>query len=134
MSVRDRLSVSHYKGGIEFDIEEHSGEKVVARMPVAPGMLNPFGTVHAGAMIWFADIAATLCAIGDLASVDDTGRGFPLAVDLHTVLAGNRRDGTLTATARPVKRGKAMTVIRTEVTAEDGTLLISLTSTHVAAR
>lgn len=134
MSVRDKLSASHYEGGIAFDIEEHSADRVVARMPVGPAMLNPFGTVHAGAMIWFADIAATLCAIGDLDTVDEAGRGFPLAVDLHTVLAGNRRDGTLTATARPVKRGKAMTVIRTEVTAEDGALLISLTSTHVSAR
>lgn len=133
MSVRAKLSSTRIHGEIDFTIEEHDPERVTARMPVTPGMLNPFGTVHAGAMIWFADVAATLCAIGDLDSVDETGRGFPLAVDLHTVLIGNQREGELTAVARPVRRGQRVTVVRTEVTGSDGRLLIDMTTTHVPA-
>ncbi|HEU0222472.1 MAG TPA: PaaI family thioesterase [Paracoccaceae bacterium] len=133
MDLRSKLDASEYRGGIAFRIEEKSPEKVVAKMPVGPDMLNPFGTVHAGAMIWFADIAATICAIGD-AAVEATGRGFPLAIDLHAVLVANRRDGELTATARPVRRGSQLTVIRTEVTDADGRLLIDVTTSHVPAR
>ena len=28
-------------------------------MPIKAGMLNPFGTVHAGAMLWLADVTGT---------------------------------------------------------------------------
>ena len=134
MSVREKLGARTYKGGLEFDILEAGPDKAVATMPVTDSMLNPFGTVHAGAMIWFADVTATVCAIGDPDSVAADGSNFPLAVDLHTVLAGNQKDGILTATAIPVRRGRNMVVIRTEVTGKDGKLLISMTTTHVAAR
>lgn len=134
MNVRDRLTTDHVKGEIAFTIESRSKERVIARMPVTDGILNPFGTVHAGAMIWFADVTATVCAIGDPANVGEDGQGFPLAVDLHTVLAGNQRDGELVAIAHPVRRGKNLIVIRTEVTGHDGRLLISMTTTHVPAR
>lgn len=133
MSVREKLASRRYAGTVDFTIEEHTEDRVVARMPVTEAMLNPFGTVHAGAMIWFADVTATLCAIGDLESVGEDGRGFPLAIDLHTVLIGNQRDGELTATARPVRRGKQLVVIRTEVTGKDGRLLIDVTTTHTRA-
>ena len=73
-------------------------------------------------------------APGDPATIGPGGAGFPLAVDLHTVLAGNQRDGLLTATARPVRRGKSLVVIRTEVTGEGEKLLISMTTTHIPAR
>jgi uncharacterized protein (TIGR00369 family) len=134
VSVRQKLSTTRYQGEIDFSIEEHSAEQVVATMPVNLGIMNPFGTIHAGAMIWFADVAATLCAIGDLDHIDDEGRGFPLAIDLHTVLVGNQGEGELKAVARPVRRGSRVTVIRTEVTGNQGRLLIDMTTTHVPAR
>jgi uncharacterized protein (TIGR00369 family) len=98
------------------------------------GIMNPFGTIHAGAMIWFADVAATLCAIGGLDHIDDEGRGFPLAIDLHRVLVGNQSEGELKAVARSVRRGSHVTVVRTEVTGNQGRLLIDMTTTHVPAR
>ena len=79
-------------------------------------------------------MTATVCAVGDPARVSDNGAGFPLAVDLHTVLISNVRDGLLTATARPVRRGRSLIVIRTEVTGEDGRILIDMTTTHVPAK
>jgi uncharacterized protein (TIGR00369 family) len=134
VSVRQKLSTTRYQGEIDFSIEEHSAEQVVATMLVKPGIMNPFGTIHAGAMIWFADVAATLCAIGDLGHIDDEGGGFPLAIDLHTVLVGNQSEGELKAVARPVRRGSRVTVVRTEVTGKQGRLLIDMTTTHVPAR
>lgn len=134
MSVTDQSSQRHYEGGIAFDIIEAGPDRAVAQMPVTVSMLNPFGTVHAGAMIWFADVTATVCAIGDPATIGEGGAGFPLAVDLHTILAGNQRDGILTATATPVRRGKSLVVIRTDVTGEGGRLLISMTTTHIPAK
>lgn len=134
MSVRDKTAARHYEGAIAFDIIEAGPERAVATMPVAAAMLNPFGTVHAGALIWFADITATVCAIGEPDSVSEDGKGFPLAVDLHTVLISNVLGGTVTATALPVRRGRQLVVIRTTVTGEDARVLIDMTTTHVPAR
>jgi 1,4-dihydroxy-2-naphthoyl-CoA hydrolase len=54
-------------------------------MPISKGMLNPFGTIHAGAMIWMADVTATVLALQN-ARVDSDGRGFPLAINIATNL------------------------------------------------
>ncbi len=39
---------------IEFNITEQSTEQVVAEMPLRASSLNPFGILHAGAMLWLA--------------------------------------------------------------------------------
>ena len=101
-------------------------------MPISEGILNPFGTVHAGALLWFADVVATVLAIGDT-EIGPDGKGFPLAVTLNAQLLGNRRTGTLVAEARPLRRGKRLIVVRTEVTDEDGALLLDVTTTHMPA-
>jgi len=119
-----------WHGEIAFSIVEASEEHVRARMPVTPGVLNPLGMVHAGAMIWFADVAATRLAIGD-AQIGTDGKGFQLAIDLHAALVGNQRDGELFAEARFVRRGKRVTVVRTRVTGADGRLLLDMTTTHI---
>jgi uncharacterized protein (TIGR00369 family) len=130
--VGKRLQTREYSHQLLFTIEERSPELVRGRMAVADGMLNPFGTVHAGALLWFADVVATVCAIGDT-TVGPDGRGFPLAVTLNAQLLGNRRSGDLIAEARPVRRGKRLIVVRTEVKAEDGALLLDVTTTHLPA-
>jgi hypothetical protein len=38
-------------GQIEFTITERSLDQVTAEMPIQAGILNPFGTVHAGATL-----------------------------------------------------------------------------------
>ena len=133
MGIREKLGRKDWSGQIEFTIEDRAEDCVVASMPIQPGIVNSFGTVHAGAMVWFADVAATLCAIGDVSGVEEDGQNFPLAIDLHTVLIGNERDGTLTATAKPVRRGRKLSVIRTRVTGQSGRTLIEMTSTHLRA-
>lgn len=78
MALKDLLAQDHWTGRIHFTIESREPDLVVAKMPVTDEAKNPFGTMHAGALIWFADIVATLCAIGDLNTVDGEGKGFPL--------------------------------------------------------
>jgi 1,4-dihydroxy-2-naphthoyl-CoA hydrolase len=121
-----------WRGEIEFSILEADEEHVRAVMPVKPGILNPLGMVHAGAMIWFADVAATRLAIGN-AQIGANGTGFQLAIDLHAALVGNEREGELIAEARFVRRGKRVTVVRTRVTGAEGRLLLDMTTTHVPA-
>lgn len=62
-------------GSIQFSVVEQTAEKVVGEMPVQAGILNPFGTVHAGATLWFADVCATVLAFGGTETAPDTGTG-----------------------------------------------------------
>ncbi len=121
-----------FAGEIAFSIQERSEDRVISSMPVTEGMLNPFGTVHAGAMLWMADITATVLALGDM-EIGPDGKGFPLAVNLHTSLLSNVRDGEIKAEARFVRRGRRVTVVRTRVTGNEGRLLAEVTSTHIPA-
>lgn len=130
--VPQQLQTREYSNHIRFAIEERSAELVRGRMPITDGVLNPFGTVHAGALLWFADVVATVLAIGDT-TIGPDGKGFPLAVTLNAQLLGNRRSGEVIAEARPVRRGKRLIVVRTEVKDEDGALLLDVTTTHMPA-
>ncbi len=130
--VGKKLQTREYSHSLRFTIEERSAALARGRMPIADGMLNPFGTVHAGALLWFADVVATVCAIGDT-TVGPDGKGFPLAVTLNAQLLGNRSAGELIAEARPVRRGKRLIVVRTEVKDADGALLLDVTTAHMPA-
>ena len=132
MDIQDHLEKVKRKGELEFFIEERSEEYVVSRMPVIPGALNPFGTVQAGAMLWMADVTATVLAIGS-AKLGEKGQGFPLAINVNANLLANQRGGEILAEARFVKKGKRVTVVRTRVTGDEGRLLAEVTTTHVPA-
>jgi uncharacterized protein (TIGR00369 family) len=121
-----------WHGAIAFTIVEQDADHVLARMTVDDGIRNPFGTVHAGAMIWLADVVATTLAIGE-GGIAPEGKGFPLAIDLHAAIVGNQRSGELLAEARLVRRGRRVTVVRTRVTGDGGKLLLDLTTTHIPA-
>jgi uncharacterized protein (TIGR00369 family) len=132
-TLQDHINSAKRNGHIEFFIEERNAEYVISRMPVAAGILNPFGTIQAGAMIWLADVTASVLAIEGL-TIGDDGKGFPLAIDVHTTLVGNQRSGEIKAEARFVKQGQRVLVIRTCITGNANKLLAEVTTTHIKAR
>ena len=132
MNIQEHLNTAKRTGELEFTIEERRDDCVVSRMPVGKGALNPFGTVQAGAMLWFADVTATVLAIGT-SELGEKGQGFPLAINLNANLLSNQRGGEIFAQARFVRKGKRVTVVRTRVTGDDGRLLAEVTTTHVPA-
>jgi len=130
--IHEHIKEAKRTGDIEFYIEERREDCVISRMPTGQGALNPFGTIHAGAMIWLADVTATVLAIGDT-QIGENGRGFPLAINLNANLLGNQRGGEIRAEARFVRKGKRVTVVRTLVTGDGGKVLAEVTTNHVPA-
>jgi hypothetical protein len=53
VSVRAEVNSKNCSGAIEFTVESRSSNLVVAKMPIQPGILTAFGTIHAGALVWF---------------------------------------------------------------------------------
>ncbi|MBK4216087.1 PaaI family thioesterase [Paracoccus caeni] len=120
-------------GKIEFSITGVSDSEALGEMPVTEGILNPFGTIHAGALVWFADVIATNLVLGG-EPVSTGMESFPVAVTLNAQLLANTREGRLTARAEWVKRGRRVSTVRTLVRDDADRVLLDLTSTHVAAR
>jgi uncharacterized protein (TIGR00369 family) len=130
--IYQKISEHKKTGQIEFFIKERRDDCVISTMPVKEGILNPFGTVQAGAMLWLADVTATVLALRN-AEVAPDGKGFPLAINLNTSLLGNQREGMIRAEARFVRSGKRVIVVRTRVTGDEGRLLAEVTTTHIRA-
>jgi len=120
-------------GSIEFTITEVTAERVVGEMAVQAGIPNPFGVAHAGALLWFADVCATVLAYGK-AQFAPGGAGFPLGINLNANLTGNRREGVFKATAVFLKRGRQLSVVRTTITNESGRLIADVTTSHIPAQ
>jgi 1,4-dihydroxy-2-naphthoyl-CoA hydrolase len=121
------------EGSIEFTIVEQKPEQVISEMPIQPGILNPFGVVHAGAILWLADVTATVLAMGT-AQAHEGMSGFPLAINLSANFAGNQKSGKFRAVASFVKKGKTVSVVRTTVFGENDRLIADVSTNHLAAR
>jgi 1,4-dihydroxy-2-naphthoyl-CoA hydrolase len=122
-----------FHGTLDFAVIEQSAERVVGEMPVQPGLLNPFGVANAGAILWFADVCATVLTAGQ-AQVAPGAPGFPLAISLNASFLGNQTDGVFKATSTFVKRGRQVSVVRTIVTGAADRLIADVTTSHVPAR
>ena len=121
------------QGAIEFHISERTPDRVVGEMPIRSGIKNPFGTVHAGAIVWFADVLATVLAM-DAASVTEGMQGFPLAIAINANLLGNQKEGAFRAESSFVKKGRTVSVVRTVVYGAEEKIIADVTTNHVLSR
>jgi uncharacterized protein (TIGR00369 family) len=121
------------EGHIDFQVIEQTPERVISEMPIQPGVKNPFGVVHAGAMLWFADVTATVLAMGS-SEFSEGMSGFPLAVTLNANFTANQKEGKLKAVASFVKKGKTISIVRTTVFGESRKLIADVTTTHVLSK
>jgi len=122
-----------FEGTIEFSIIERAGDRVVSEMPIRAGMKNPFGVVHVGAILWLADVTATVLVMGS-AQASEGMKGFPLAITLNANFIANQRDGLFTAVSSFVKRGHPVSIVRTLVYGADGKLMADVTTNHVLSK
>jgi 1,4-dihydroxy-2-naphthoyl-CoA hydrolase len=121
------------EGSIEFSIIERSDNRVVSEMPIRAGMKNPFGVVHVGAILWLADVTATVLVMGS-AQASEGMKGFPLAITLNANFIGNQTDGMFTAVSSFVKHGHTVSIVRTLVYGADEKLIADVTTNHVLSK
>ncbi len=113
--------------GMQFDGD---GRDAAAKIRIEPHHCNPTGNINGGVIISLADNLSTGAA--GRAYLEKTGeRRFMVGVDLHAVMLANQQGGTIRAVSRPVRVGRRITVIRTEVRGDDDRLLAEVTTTHV---
>ena len=103
-------------------------------MPIIAGSKNPFGSVHAGAILWFADVTATRLILGPTRAPTPGMSGFPLAISLNANFIGNQTEGVFRAVASFVKRGRTVNVVRTEVYGDSERLIADVTTNHIFSK
>lgn len=103
-----------------------------ASIRIEPHHCNPTGHINGGVLIAIADNLATGAA-GNAYFEKLGERRFMVGVDLHAVMLSNQQGGTITAESTPVRVGRRITVIRTEVRGDGDKLLAEVTTTHVPA-
>ena len=118
------------QGSIEFSVTERTTDRVVSEMPVTAGVRNPFGVVHAGAMLWLADVTATILVMGP-EQASEGMKGFPLAISLNANFLGNQKEGSFKAVSNYVKRGRTVSVVRTAVYGAGDRIVADVTTSHV---
>jgi uncharacterized protein (TIGR00369 family) len=121
------------EGSIEFSIVERTDDRVVSEMPIRAGIKNPFGVVHVGAILWLADVTATVLVMGS-AQASEGMKGFPLAITLNANFISNQKDGMFTAVSSFVKRGHTVSIVRTLVYGADEKLIADVTTNHVLSK
>jgi len=113
--------------GIQYSDDETIAE---ASIDLQQHHLNPTGNINGGVLISLADNLSTKAA--GRAYFEKTGeQKFMVGVDLHTVLLANQKGGTITAISTPVRTGRRITVVRTQILGDSDKLLAEVTTTHV---
>lgn len=100
--------------GIE--ITEATKERVVARMPVAPKVHQPFGLLHGGASVALAETVASVAAYLNV----DASAQVAVGIEINANHLRAKRDGVVTATATPVHVGRSTQVWDVRIVDEEG--------------
>ena len=109
---------------------EYSESDAAARIRIEAHHCNPTGNITGGVIISLADNISTGTA--NQAYFEKTGeKKFLVGVDLHAVMLANQQGGTIRATTTPIRVGRRITVIRTQVWGDGDQLLAEVTTTHV---
>ena len=103
---------------------------VTAVIHIQPHHSNPTGNINGGVFLSLADNLSTGAA--NRAYFEKTGeRKFMVGVDLHAIMLANQQGGTIRGIATPVRVGRRITVIRTQVLGDGDKVLAEITTTHV---
>lgn len=95
---------------------EVSPDRVVLEMPIGPRVHQLMGILHGGASAVIAESAAS---IGAYLNCDPESQ-YVVGTDLNISHLSARRDGTLRATAIPIRKGRTMHVWAIDLDGDDG--------------
>lgn len=106
---------------------ETSPDLVRGRMEWAPERCTVDGLLHGGAMMALADSCGGALAFLNLPQ----GTSATATVESKTNFLRSVAEGAVTATSRPLHRGRTMIVVETELVRDDGKLAAKATQTQV---
>ena len=121
--LRDAMPFAALVG---IDLLEASTELVRGRLAWAPERCTAGGLLHGGALMALADTCGGVCAFLNLPE----GAQGTATVESKTNFLRAVREGTITASTRPLHVGRTLVVLETELTRDDGSLVAKVTQSQ----
>lgn len=109
---------SSFDGVLGLEITSATADEVLARLPVAPHLRQPYGIVHGGV---YCSVVETTASIGGAVWFGD--RGQVVGVSNSTNFLRAVREGVLDVRATPVHRGRTQQLWSVRVTDDAGRLV-----------
>ena len=106
-------------------LESASADEVVGGFDWAAERCTAGGVIHGGALMALADSVGATCAFLGLPAGATTATTSSTTHFLRAV-----REGRVTATARPLHRGRSQVVIKTDLTDGSGRLVATVTQSQ----
>jgi 1,4-dihydroxy-2-naphthoyl-CoA hydrolase len=100
-------------------IKEVSEDQVVATMPVHDATRQPFGLLHGGASVVLAETVASLGTWNLIDQVTEQAVGL----EINANHIRSKRDGLVTATGKPLHKGRTTMIWDIQITDEEGKLI-----------
>ena len=104
---------------LDITVTQAEPERVVATMPVSSKVHQPFGILHGGASVALAETAASIGAAVNL----DLDKQRAVGLEINANHIRSKRDGTLSALATPLHRGRRTHVWQIDISDEAGKLV-----------
>jgi uncharacterized protein (TIGR00369 family) len=114
-ALRDAMP---YAALVGIELLEATPELVRGRLDWSAERCTAGGLMHGGAAMSLADSCGGVCAFLNLPA----GASGTSTIESKTNFLRAVRDGSLTATTRPLHRGRTLIVVETELTLDDGSL------------
>jgi uncharacterized protein (TIGR00369 family) len=118
--IRDTMPFARLIG---VELIEAAPELVRGRMVWSVARCTAAGLLHGGALMALADSCGGACAFLNLPE----GAVATATIESNTNFLRPIREGAVTATTRPLHRGRTLLVLETEIAAEDGALVAKVT-------
>jgi uncharacterized protein (TIGR00369 family) len=106
-------------------LESASAEEVVGGFDWAAERCTAGGVIHGGALMALADSVGAVCAFLGLPEGAGTATTSSTTHFLRAV-----REGRVTATARPLHRGRTQIVVKTDLVDDSGRLVATVTQSQ----
>jgi uncharacterized protein (TIGR00369 family) len=127
MSATDHLKDAvPFANELGIELLEAAPDLVRAQLEWAPERCTIGGVMHGGVLMALADNCGGVCAFLNLPE----GAVGTATIESKTNFLRAVRSGTVTATTRPLHRGRTMIVVETELTRDDGKLAAKVTQTQ----
>lgn len=97
-------------------VVELSPDRVVLKMDVGPRVHQPMGLLHGGASAVIAESAASMGAYANC----DPSKEYAVGIDLNISHLRARTEGSVAATATPIRKGRTTHVWGIDIDDQDG--------------
>ena len=122
---RELLALMPFAVALGIEIDVASAAEVRGHLAWAPERCTAGGILHGGVLMALADSLGGICAHLNLPLGARTA-----TISSSTVFLRGIQAGTVTAVARPLHAGRAVVVVQTDLTDDDGNLAAQVTQTQ----